>query len=135
MPNEVITSKKPNLSLLPEWGCIVWVHTKDNLKLDAQAIEGCWMGYDEQSKGSRIYWPNRRSVTVERSLTFMKPFVAVDEFEGEDNVQQPRVKSRVKPPSPEQQIEQIISTPPEEPRTPPHTSPGPPLVLYTPCIQ
>ena len=86
----------------------MWVHTKDNSKLDARAIEGHWMGYDEQSKGSRIYWPNKRSVTVERSVTFTKPFVVVDEFGGEDSARQSRVKS----PSSEQQI---IPTLPEEP--------------------
>ena len=76
-PHEVVTGKKPNLSMLPEWGCPVWVHTKKNLKLEGRAVEGHWIGYDEQSKGSQIYWPDKRSVTVERSLTFAKPFIAV----------------------------------------------------------
>ena len=109
----------------------MWVHTKDNSKLDARPIEGCWMGYDEQSKGSRIYWLNKKSVTVERSLTFTKLFVAVDEFEWEDSALQSRVKS----PSSKQQIEQILPMLPEEPRTLPRTSSGLPLVPDTPRIQ
>ena len=49
-PIEVVTGKKPDLAELPEWGCRVWVHTKMNSKLDARAVEGKWIGYDEQSK-------------------------------------------------------------------------------------
>lgn len=28
------------------------------------------MGYDSESKGLRIYWPDKRSVSVERNVTF-----------------------------------------------------------------
>ena len=63
----------------------MWVHTKSNSKLDGRAEKGRWIGYDEQSKGSRIYWPEKGSVTVERSITFV-PVVEVDDLEGEDKV-------------------------------------------------
>ena len=69
-PIEVVTGKKPDLAKLPEWECRVEVHTKKNSKLDARAVEGKWVGYDEQTKGSQIYWPDKRSVTVERSVIF-----------------------------------------------------------------
>jgi hypothetical protein len=85
-PHEVVTGNKPNLSKLPEWGCNIWVHTKDNSKLDARAVEGRWIGYDEQSKGSRIYWPQKGSVTVERSIVFTPPMVVADDLEGEDDI-------------------------------------------------
>jgi hypothetical protein len=31
---------------------------------------GQFVGYDSESKGYRIYWPNKRSVTVERNVVF-----------------------------------------------------------------
>ena len=39
-------------------------------KLDARAQLGCFVGYDLESKGYRIYWPGKRSVTVERNVMF-----------------------------------------------------------------
>ena len=63
----------------------MWVHTKAKLKLDACAVEGRWVGYDKQSKGSRIYWPEKGSVTVERIIIFTH-MVGVDDLEGEDKV-------------------------------------------------
>jgi transposase InsO family protein len=134
-PHEVVTGKKPNLSMLPEWGCPVWVHTKDNSKLDARAIEGRWVGFDEQSKGSRIYWPEKHSITVERSLTFTKPLAVVDELEGE-NHEEP--ESRVKlsaPPNQRTPGNKPEVSAPEEPRTPPRMSSGLPPVPEAPRIQ
>jgi hypothetical protein len=32
--------------------------------------KGHFVGYDSQSKGYRIYWPNKRSISVERDVTF-----------------------------------------------------------------
>jgi hypothetical protein len=43
------------------------------------------MGFDDQSKGSRIYWPDKRNVTVKRSVIFTTPVVVVDGLEGEDS--------------------------------------------------
>jgi hypothetical protein len=97
-PIEAVTGQKPDLLKLPEWGCQVWVHTKKNLKLDARAIEGRWVGFDEQSKGSRIYWPQKRSITVERSVVFAEPLAIVDELEGEDG--EPSSKSSSPPNEP-----------------------------------
>lgn len=31
---------------------------------------GRWLGFDEISSGHRIYWPNERKVSVERSVQF-----------------------------------------------------------------
>ena len=84
-PHKVVTGTKLDLLKLLEWECTVWVHTKLNLKLDGRAEKGRWIGYDEQSKGSRIYWLEKESVTVERSITFI-PVVKVDDLEGEDKV-------------------------------------------------
>src|SRR5271168_1028759 len=62
--------KKPNMRKLHEWGNQVWVHTPSGTKLDGRSRIGRWIGYDEISNGHRIYWPDKRSVTVERSIKF-----------------------------------------------------------------
>ena len=46
--------------------------------------EGVWVGFDEQSKGCRVYWPKKRTVTVERNVYFDGPKVLPDHLEGED---------------------------------------------------
>ena len=86
-PFEAVHGEKPDLSDLHEWGCRVWVHDASQSKLDSRALEGRWLGFDEQSKGHRVYWPEKRSVTVERSVKFegSAPLVFVDDtsLEGE----------------------------------------------------
>jgi hypothetical protein len=70
---------------------------------------------------------------VEHSLTFTRPYVAVDELEGEDD------DSKVKSSSPSSELttdQPEGSTAPEEPRTPPHmSSPGIPSVPEAPRSQ
>jgi hypothetical protein len=70
-PYEVMTGSKPNISNLQIWGQKVWVHNITGTKLDARATEGYWVGIDDESKAHRIYWPEKRSVTVERSVKFI----------------------------------------------------------------
>ena len=69
-PFEVYEGTKPNLSGLPEFGCKVWVHRPERSKLDGRAVEGRWVGYDENSSGHRIYSPEKRSVSIQRSVKF-----------------------------------------------------------------
>jgi hypothetical protein len=85
-PFEAVTEKKLNLAKLPEWGCVVWVHTKKNSKLDVQVTEGHWVGVDEQSKGHWIFQPSKQTVTVKHSVVFTELLVSVGELEGEDFV-------------------------------------------------
>jgi len=101
-PYELVTGKKPNLSELREWGCPIWVHDSTGSKLDGRAKEGRWVGFDEQSKGSRVYWPEKHTVTVERSVVFTSPSVVVDGLEGEDLTEP---EHSVKLPSPTSQSE------------------------------
>jgi hypothetical protein len=61
---------KPDLTDLPEWGARVFTLREDRGKLDARADEGRWVGYSDESKGHRVYWPGKRRVTVERNVTF-----------------------------------------------------------------
>jgi len=46
---ERTTGHKPNLKKVLVFGAIVWVKVKDARKLDSQAVEGHFMGYDEES--------------------------------------------------------------------------------------
>jgi len=57
------------------FGAVVWVKVKDAGKLDPQAIDGYFVGYDEESKGYRLYFPRRRQIAVERDVYFDKEAV------------------------------------------------------------
>ena len=45
-PNERATGLKPNLKKVLVFGAIVWIKVKDARKLDPQAVEGFFIGYD-----------------------------------------------------------------------------------------
>ena len=44
---------------LMEWGSKIWVKRLDVQKLEPQALEAIFMGYDNKSKGFKVYWPSR----------------------------------------------------------------------------
>jgi transposase InsO family protein len=70
-PYEALTGSKPNLSNLHEWGTKVWVHDDTNSKLEGRSNIGRWVGYDNESTHAhRIYWPGRRTISVERNVKF-----------------------------------------------------------------
>ena len=70
-PFELLNRQKPNVGGLHPWGCKVRVHDTAGSKLDGRSSIGRWMGFDAETKdGHRIYWPERRTVTVERSVRF-----------------------------------------------------------------
>jgi len=70
-PYEILYGRKPNLSNIQSWGCKVRVHDTGGSKLDGHSKIGRWMGFDSETRdGYRIYWPERRMVTVERSVKF-----------------------------------------------------------------
>jgi hypothetical protein len=48
-PYEQLYKSKPDLSRVPEWGQKVWVYSPGGSKLDARAVEGCWVGFDRDS--------------------------------------------------------------------------------------
>jgi hypothetical protein len=88
-PYEVVNQKPPDLRDLPEWGCKVWVHDEKTGKVGTRAKEGRWVGYDDTSATHRIYWPDKKSVGVERNVKFSVTYEATphDEdvmLEGED---------------------------------------------------
>src|SRR5277367_5895764 len=69
-PFEIFFGVKPNLRDLPEFGAKVWVHTPGGSKLDGRSVIGRWVGFDEESSGHRIYSPEKRSVSIQRSVKF-----------------------------------------------------------------
>ena len=70
-PYKILNGRKPNISNLHQWGCKVQVHHPGDSKLEGHLLIGHWMGFDAETKDShRVYWPERRMVTVERSVKF-----------------------------------------------------------------
>ena len=62
--------RKPNLNGIQEFGATAYIKDLTAGKLDARAKKGCFVGYNSESKGYRIYWPKKRSITVERNIVF-----------------------------------------------------------------
>src|ERR1700678_874687 len=86
-PYEAAFGKKPNLGDVREWGEKVYVRLeKKGLKLGGRVREGRWLGVDEQSKGVRIYWPDTKSITVERNVHFNDSSASRNEGEQDDVV-------------------------------------------------
>jgi hypothetical protein len=70
-PYELLNGQKPNVGNLQPWGCKVRVHDTGGDKLDGRSMVGRWLGFDPDTKdGHHIYWPEKRSVSVERSVRF-----------------------------------------------------------------
>lgn len=70
-PFELLNGRKPNIKHLHPWGCKVRVHDDSGSKLDGRSYIGRWMGFDVETKeGHRIYWPEKRKISVERSVKF-----------------------------------------------------------------
>ena len=66
--HEMVTGNKPDLRNIHTWGSRVFVLIEGQGKLDVQADAAFFVGYDGQSKGYRVYWPGKRSVTCERNV-------------------------------------------------------------------
>lgn len=69
-PYKMHHGKKPNMAGIQEFGAAAYVKDLDAGKLDARAQVGRFVGYDFKSKGYRIYWPNKHSISVERNVVF-----------------------------------------------------------------
>ena len=66
----MLNKSKPYLGGIQEIGTAAYVKDLKAGKLDAHAQQGCFMGYDSESKGYIIYWPLKRSISVERNVVF-----------------------------------------------------------------
>ena len=64
--------QKPYLLLLREFGMTAWVQRLNTGKLKSRCDEHQFVGFDEESKGYRVYWPQRRQITIECDIYFNK---------------------------------------------------------------
>jgi len=69
-PYKLKNKIKPYLGGIQEFGVAAYVKDLNTGKLESRAQITCFVGYDSESKGYRIYWPQKRSVTVERNVVF-----------------------------------------------------------------
>jgi len=69
-PYEARHKRKPHLAGIQEFGVAAYVKDLREGKLDSRAQVGRFVGYDAESKGYRIYWRAKQTVTVERNVTF-----------------------------------------------------------------
>jgi hypothetical protein len=69
-PYEMGHKKKPNLCGIQEFGAAAYVKDLNAKKLDAWAKKGHFVEYDSESKGYRIYWPEKRSIMVKCNVVF-----------------------------------------------------------------
>ena len=74
MPKEVFTGKKPEVSHLRIFGCLVYLHVpKDKrMKLDHSGKKGIFVGYSDSSKAYRVYIPGYKMIEISRDVTFDK---------------------------------------------------------------
>ena len=70
--------RKPHLAGIHKFGAAAYVKDLKAGKLDPRALLGRFVGYDSESKGFRIYWPTKWSVTVEWNVVFNDGDVTVD---------------------------------------------------------
>ena len=69
-PYEMVNRKKPYLGGIQEFGVAAYVKDLHAGKLDPRAQKGHFVGYDGESKGYHIYWPEKRSISIERNVVF-----------------------------------------------------------------
>lgn len=67
---EMVRGVKPYLGGLQEFGVAMYVKDLTAGKLDPCVTKGRFMGYDTESKGYWIYWPDKKSVSIEQNVIF-----------------------------------------------------------------
>lgn len=98
-PIQMSTGDCPDLSNVRQWGHKVWVKRTQSPKLGSKVVKGRFIGFDEESKGYRIYWEDKRSVTVESNVYFDESSVSAPEttlIEGETHQGSNQPKNRPK---------------------------------------
>ena len=78
-PYEMQHKKKPHLAGIQEFGVTAYVKDLKSGKLDAHTKVGWFVGYNSESKGHRIYWPQKQSITVERNVVFNESNVTAND--------------------------------------------------------
>ena len=69
-PYKMISRTKPNLTGIQCFGAAAYVKIKNARKLDKCALKGHFIGYDSESKGYQIYWPEKCSISIEHNVVF-----------------------------------------------------------------
>ena len=69
-PFKALYGHPPDLLNLQLWGCPVWVHSADRLKLNVRAWQAKWIGFDVDTCAHHVYWPGAGKVGVERNVYF-----------------------------------------------------------------
>jgi len=62
----------------------VWVRVEGGNKLGGHVREGQWIGVDNKSKGVRVYWPDKKTVSVEHNVYYDKTCSSIYWLEGEE---------------------------------------------------
>jgi hypothetical protein len=76
-PYDLIHQRKPDLSMVHEFGSTVYILQQNAGKLEAKAEEALFVGIDNKSKAYWVYWPMKHRVSVECNVTFALPSVIV----------------------------------------------------------
>jgi hypothetical protein len=71
-PEEMFTRKKPEVSHIKIFGCLVFIHIlkEKRNKMEPSEKKGIFVGYCEVSKAFRIYIPGHRHIEISRDVTF-----------------------------------------------------------------
>ena len=69
-PYEMLYLKKPHLENIAVWGCHVKVHDMLGTKLDMCIHDGHSVGFDPESNGHCIYFPDCGIIDMEHSIAF-----------------------------------------------------------------
>jgi transposase InsO family protein len=69
---EMFTGKKPEVSHLKIFGCLVFIHIpkEKRNKLEPSGKKGIFVGYCEVSKAFKIYIPSHLHIEISRDMTF-----------------------------------------------------------------
>ncbi|PBL04010.1 hypothetical protein ARMGADRAFT_877573, partial [Armillaria gallica] len=119
-PYEAVTGKKPDLKGLREWGEKCWVRLETKaMKLGSRVREGRWIGFDETSNGSRIYWPESKTVSIERNVYFDMTHIPADDLEGEEDIELREIPSMPKAQPNPPTVPQATPTPEAQPTVQP----------------
>ena len=70
---------KPNLAGIQAFDATIWVKDLKANKLESHAKVRRFVGYDEESKGFRVYYPEKWSVGIERDVRFNPDEVLIPE--------------------------------------------------------
>ncbi|KAG7640275.1 Zinc finger CCHC-type superfamily [Arabidopsis suecica] len=71
-PMEIWSGKKPSVDHLKVFGCVCYIHIPDEKrrKLDTKAKQGIFVGYNNESKGYRVFLLNEEKIEVSKDVTF-----------------------------------------------------------------